>query len=225
MNMKENSKKSFFIGTVLIFTFAVWMILIQCVDVQNVGVNSTKIGFASINTWFHKLTGVHLMIYTITDWLGIVPILICMLFGIAGLMQLLKKKRLLLVDVDILILGVYYIVVIIAYLVFDTFPINYRPLLIDGHMEASYPSSTTLLVLCVMPTLKFQTDRRSKNTMLRYCINVFVALFSAFMVIARLIAGVHWFTDIIGAVLFSMGLFMLYRSSVDFADQKKYKQT
>lgn len=116
-----------------------WTILIQYVDVQNVGVNSTKIGFASFNTWVHELTGVHLMIYTVTDWLGLVPILICPLFGIVGLMQLVKRKRIILVDADILLLEAYYSIVIIAYLMFETIPINYRLILIDGHMEASYP--------------------------------------------------------------------------------------
>lgn len=54
---------------------------------------------------------------------------------------------------------IYYAVVIFAYLVFEMIPINYRPVLIDGGMEVSYPSSTTLLVLCVMPTLVEQAAR------------------------------------------------------------------
>lgn len=39
-------------------------------------------------------------------------------------------------------------------------PVNYRPVLIEGRLEASYPSSTTLLVVSVMPTLMFQAYRR-----------------------------------------------------------------
>ena len=38
--------------------------------------------------------------------------------------------------------------------------------------------------------------------------------FSAFMVIGRLIAGVHWFTDIVGAVLLSAGLYCIYKAAV-----------
>ena len=115
-------------------------------------------------------------------------------------------------DRDIILLGVYYILVILGYLIFEMIPINYRPILIDGAMEASYPSSTTLLVLSVMPTLLFQVGRRSKRPIIRRIAALFVILFSAFMVIGRLTAGVHWLTDIIGAVLLSAVLYLLYRS-------------
>jgi undecaprenyl-diphosphatase len=119
---------------------------------------------------------------------------------------------------DILLLGGYYILVILGYLIFEMIPINYRPILIDGAMEASYPSSTTLLVLSVMPTLLFQVNRRAKNQTSRRMTAVFVILFSAFMVIGRLVAGVHWLTDIVGSVLLSAGLYCLYRITVTAMD-------
>ena len=216
----KNEKNEFTAGILLLLAFVVWTVLIQTVDVQPVGVNGTTIGLASINTWFHKLTGVHMLVYTITDWLGLVPIFICLLFGIWGLVQLIKRRSLFKVDKDIILLGVYYVIVIFAYLIFEMIPINYRPILIDGLMEASYPSSTTLLVLSVMPTLKYQIDRRSSHSVLKTVITIFVISFSLFMVIGRLLAGVHWCTDIIGSVLLSMGLFKLYQFSVFFTDQK-----
>lgn len=117
-------------------------------------------------------------------------------------------------DLDILLLGVYYVLVIFAYLLFEMVPLNYRPVLIEGILEASYPSSTTLLVLSVMPTLHFQAERRLKNSALRRCIRVLTVLFSAFMVVGRLLSGVHWLTDIVGAILLSGGLFLLYKASV-----------
>ena len=115
-------------------------------------------------------------------------------------------------DRDILLLGAYYILVILGYLIFEMIPINYRPILINGAKEASYPSSTTLLVLSVMPTLQFQISRRAKSPTVRRITLAFVLLFSAFMVIGRLVAGVHWLTDIIGSVLLSAGLYRLYRT-------------
>ena len=217
--MKE--KRNLLAGVGLIGAFALWTVLIQWVDVQAVGQNGTRIGFADYNVCFHQLTGVHMTLYTITDWLGLVPIFICLCFGVMGLVQLIKRRDLLRVDSDILLLGVYYVMVIACYLIFEMIPINYRPVLIEGRQEGSYPSSTTLLVLSVMPTLMFQANRRVSNAMIRKAVAVFVIAFSAFMVIGRLISGVHWATDIIGSVLLSSGLYMQYRSAVLYSDKAK----
>ena len=212
--MKEKGKKLLWIGSICIAVFLIWTLLIQAVDVQTLGVNGTNIGFATINCWFHRLTGVHMVIYTITDWLGLVPIFICMVFAGIGCIQLLKRRSLLKVDYDIIFLGVYYILVIFGYLFFEIIPINYRPILIEGIMEASYPSSTTLLVLCVMPTLVEQVNRRVKEGMVKKIVNVLVILFSVFMVLGRLISGVHWLTDIAGSIMLSVGLFCIYKAAV-----------
>ena len=217
--MKE--KRKLLMGVGLIGAFALWTVLIRWVDVQAVGQNGTKIGFADFNVWFHQLTGVHMTLYTITDWLGLVPIFICLCFGVLGLVQLIKRRSLLRVDPDILLLGIYYVLVIACYLIFEMIPVNYRPVLIEGRLEASYPSSTTLLVLSVMPTLWFQANRRVSNAMIRKAVAVFVVTFSVFMVIGRLVSGVHWATDIIGSVLLSAGLYMLYRSAVLYSDKAK----
>ena len=212
--MNRRAQKGFMPGGALLLAFVVWTVLIQTVDVRPVGVNGTNIGFAAVNTWFHRLTGVHMGLYTVTDWLGLVPIAVCIGFGLLGLVQWVRRKRITKVDRDILLLGGYYILVIMGYLIFEMIPINYRPILIDGAMEASYPSSTTLLVLSVMPTLLFQVNRRAKRQTVRRMTAAFGILFSAFMVIGRLVAGVHWLTDIVGSVLLSAGLYSLYRATV-----------
>ena len=217
--MKKNGINTLITGVLMLILFAVWTVLIQTVDVQAVGQNGTDIGFASLNTWFHKMTGVHMWVYTVTDWLGLVPIFICMIFGVVGLVQLIKRRSLLKVDKDIILLGIYYILVIFGYLIFEMIPINYRPILIEGRMEASYPSSTTLLVMSVMPTLAFQVHRRIRNTKVKYGIYAFTVLFTAFMVVGRTVAGVHWLTDIAGSVLLSSGLYLIYHGAVRLTDK------
>ena len=219
--MKQNKKKHLWTGIWFLLAFLLWTALIRSVDIQAAGPNGTKVGFAAFNLWFHHLTGVHMSVYTITDWLGLVPIAVCLGFGVVGVFQLIRRKSLIRVDPDILLLGLYYVLVILAYLIFEMIPINYRPILIGGALEASYPSSTTLLVLSVMPTLKLQIDRRTDKPLVRNVTGLFVIAFSAFMVIGGLIAGVHWATDIIGAVFLSAGLFLLYRYAVDAADRRR----
>ena len=214
--MKENCKKGIMTGVLLLLVFAMWTVLVQIVDVQPAGCYEPQknVGFAGINTWFHGLTGYSEILYKITDWLGLVPIAVCGCFGILGLVQLIRRKSLMKVDRDILLLGIYYIIVIAAYLAFEMITINYRPVLVDGleKPESSYPSSTTLLVLSVMPTLVFQVKRRMADTPARKAIIAAAVLFTAFMLIGRLVAGVHWLTDIIGSVILSAGLFIIYHS-------------
>ena len=214
--MKENCKKGIMAGVLLLLVFALWTVLVQIVDVQPAGCYEPQknVGFAGINTWFHGLTGYSEILYKITDWLGLVPIAVCGCFGILGLVQLIRRKSLMKVDRDILLLGIYYIIVIAAYLAFEMITINYRPVLVDGleKPESSYPSSTTLLVLSVMPTLVFQVKRRMADTPARKAIIAAAVLFTAFMLIGRLVAGVHWLTDIIGSVILSAGLFIIYHS-------------
>lgn len=218
--MKKSGKQVLLFGGILIVAFAVWTALIQMVDVQPLGQNGTNIGFASFNCWFHGLTGVNMTIYTITDWMGLIPLVVCLIFAGIGVVQLIMRRSLFKVDPDIIILGVYYVVVILAYLIFEMISINYRPILINGVMEASYPSSTTLLVLCVMPTLIEQIQRRRSSIAVKRIVTILAIAFSAFMVIGRLISGVHWVTDIMGGVLLSAGLFTVYKAVVMLSIKK-----
>jgi undecaprenyl-diphosphatase len=110
------------------------------------------------------------------------------------------------------VLGAFYIAVIVAYIFFEMVVINYRPVLINGYLEASYPSSTTMLVACVMPTAIMQLNSRIKNKTIKKCVICIISAFIAFMVIGRLVSGVHWFSDIIGGILLSAGLVTAYKT-------------
>lgn len=208
-------------GIFCLAAFVIWTILVCTVDVQSIGPNGTAVGFASLNGSFHRMTGVNMAIYDLTDWLGLVPILVCAIFAGVGLCQWIRRRNITKVDCDILLLGIYYAVVIGCYLVFEMVPVNYRPVLIEGRLEASYPSSTTLLVLSVMPTLWFQAKRRVNKAVIREFIRVFTIVFSGGMAAGRLLSGVHWFTDIVGAVLLSAGLYYSYETIVEAVCEKK----
>ena len=208
--MKKRNLRNIGVTIGLFASFILWTVAITILDVQAIGPNGSSVGFATFNGLFHKLTGVHMEIYTITDWLGLIPLCFALGFVILGLVQLIQRKSFLKVDYSILVLGGFYILVIASYLFFEKFVINYRPVLIEGNLEASYPSSTTLLVLCIMPTAMMQLNTRIRNNTTKKVILSLLAIFTAFMVIGRLISGVHGFTDIIGGVLLSTGLVMLY---------------
>ena len=206
------NKKILITGITMICAFIIWTFLVKTVDVKAIGPEDSYVGFASLNGFFHELTGVNFDLYILTDWLGLVPVCFMSGFAILGFIQLIKRKNLFKVDKDILILGGFYIVMAAVYLFFETFIINYRPVLIEGILEASYPSSTTLLVTCVMPSSAILLNRKIKNSGSRKTAVFLISIFTVFMVIARLVSGVHWVTDIIGGLILSTGLVFSYYS-------------
>ena len=206
----KRSYRKLWIALGFLAAFALWTIAVKMIDLSPIGPRDSVVGFAALNGWFHRLTGVHMVLYVITDWLGLVPVAFGFGFAVLGLVQWIKRKNILKVDRSILVLGGFYILVMAVYLFFEEFVVNYRPILINDFLEASYPSSTTMLALCVMPTAMIQLGQRIKNRAFRRCVLLLIAGFTAFMVIARLISGVHWLTDIVGGALISAGLVMLY---------------
>ena len=208
----RKEKREFFLAVLLFVAFAVWTVLVSLVDVRGIGPNCSRVGFATLNGKIHGAMGVNMALYTVTDWLGLVPVFVMLGFAVLGLLQWIKRKNILRVDFDILLLGAFYIVVFGFYVLFEYFAINYRPVLIDGYLEASYPSSTTMLVTCVMPTAAMQLDARIKNRAVKSCALTLCYAFSAFMIIGRFISGVHWLSDIIGGLLLSASLVTAYHS-------------
>ena len=214
--MERKTKTQFIFGTLLLALFIVFTISLTFVDMKPIGPQNSYVAYANINQAVHELFGVNMTLYNITDWAGVVAIFVALGFAILGLVQWIKRKNILKVDSSILVLGVFYILVFGAYVFFEFIVINRRPILINGILEASYPSSTTMLAMCVLPTAMMQFYRLIKNYKIRNTVNVLCGLFTAFMVIGRLVCGVHWFTDILGGLIFSIAMILLYCSANNF---------
>lgn len=214
--MKKVKQKDLFGSICMLAAFLLWTVSVRLIDVQAIGPKGSTVGFAAVNEYIHDLTGVHMLLYTVTDWLSLVPLGFVIGFAVMGLIQWVKRKHILNVDHSVLSLGGFYILVMAVYLLFEVVVINYRPVLIDGHLEASYPSSTTMLVVCVMSTSAIQINARIKNNAVKRIVSVAITVFVLFMVTGRLVSGVHWFSDIVGGVLLSLGLVLLYRFVANF---------
>ena len=207
-------KRGFLTSGCFLLAFVVWTSLLFFVDVQPIGVCGSSVGFATLNSFVHGLTGTNMLLYIITDWLGLVPIAVAFFFGVLGLIQWIRRKSFRRVDRDILLLGGFYVLVMAVYLLFEFVVINYRPVLINGYPEVSYPSSTTMLVTCVMPTTLMQWNVRVRCRLLRRIGACVILLFAAFMVAGRALSGVHWISDIVGGALFSVSAVLLYKSAI-----------
>ena len=210
MNKK---KRKIFISTILILLAVVFTILVKVVDVKLVGVNETSIGVAYINQFVFKTVGVNMIWYHITDWLGLVPVFMAIAYALIGLIQLIKRKSLFKVDKEIMILGLFYIVVISLYIFFEKVIVNYRPILMNGFLEASYPSSHTLMTICLCGS-SIIVNKKLFNNKITKPMNILSLVIILITVIGRLISGVHWFTDIVGGIFISIALLMTLYSVI-----------
>ena len=210
----NNKKRNFFISTILILLAVVFTIFVKVVDVKPIGVNESSIGVASFNQVVFKTIGVNMIWYHITDWLGLVPIFIAMIYAFIGFIQLIKRKNIFKVDKEIIILGLFYIVVISLYIFFEKFIVNYRPILMNGFLEASYPSSHTLMTICLCGS-SIIVNRKFYNNKIAKFVNILSLVIVLITVIGRLLSGVHWFTDIIGGIFIGGALLMTLYSVLD----------
>ena len=209
----SKNKRNFLVSTILILLAIAFTLSVKLVDVQAVGPNESEIGFATVNQFVFNATGVNMIWYHITDWLGLVPIGFALAYAIIGAFQLIKRKSLFKVDKEIIALGIFYIVVIAVYLFFESYVINYRPVLMYGFLEASYPSSHTLMVVCIC-TSSIMVNKVLFDNKFTHGMNVLSIAIIAVTVLGRLISGVHWFTDILGGLIISSALLMPYYSVI-----------
>ena len=190
--------------------------LVRLADVAPIGAQGTSIGLSHLNQFVFDLFGVNMLWYNITDWLGVAAVLTGFVFAVTGLVQLIKRRSLLKVDREILSLGGLYIVVIGLYLFFENVIINYRPIIMPDNTspEASFPSSHTMLVCVIMGSAAMLINRYIRNKPLNRILRAVCYVIIGVTVVGRLIAGVHWFTDILGGILISVTLLSLYEEVI-----------
>ena len=192
--------------------------LVRLVDAAPIGAQGTSIGLSHLNQFVFDLFGVNMLWYNITDWLGVAAVLTGFVFAVTGLVQLIKRRSLLKVDREILSLGGLYIVVIGLYLFFENVIINYRPIIMPDNTspEASFPSSHTMLVCVIMGSAAMLINRYIRNKPLNRILRAVCYVIIGVTVVGRLIAGVHWFTDILGGILISVTLLSLYEEVISY---------
>ena len=215
--MKKETKTNMILTALLFVVFIVFTLLVKTVDVAAIGPEGSKVGFSSLNGFIHNALGVHEFWYTLTKLFGVVAILIAAFFGVIGAMQLIKGKSLKAVEWDIYALGITYVATIAFYALFEKLIINYRPVIKDAEegLEASYPSSHTMLIIVVLGTAIVEIAARIKDEKIARIVKIVLTVIIAVTVIGRLICGVHWFTDIIGGMILGAALISLYMTLKD----------
>lgn len=217
--MKNNNKRNIIISIILSVVACIYTLLVKFVDVKEIGLSNSKVGFATLNRLVFKTFKENTHWYHLTEYLGYVAIAIAIGYVIVGIVQLIKRKSVFKIDKELVALGFFYMGIVLIYALFEKVAINYRPILIDGVLEASYPSSHTMIAICVCVSSIIVNYRLFKNNITRY-INIALTFVMALMIIGRTLSGVHWFTDIVGSLIISSALLMIYYTVIDYSGNK-----
>ena len=206
-----NTNRKLMIASVICFIlFMIYTLLVRNVDVAAVGPMDSEVGFSSLNSAVAAKLPYNELMYDLSEVLGYLAILTVGVFGLFGIMQLFIKKGFSKVDKDLYILCGLYACVLATYIFFEKVIVNYRPVVLEGELEASYPSSHTMLAITFMLAAIQQFSMRLKKDRTRQITMAACAVIGIGVIITRVIAGVHWITDILGAIIISVAWFLLY---------------
>ena len=205
------------IAAVFLILFLLLIVLVKTVDVAAIGPEGTSIGLSGINGAIHEATGVKMIWSKITNYMGYLSILVVACFAVLGLIQLIRRKSLREVDTEIFALAGLYVLMAVCYLLFEFVVINSRPIIMpgDAHVEASFPSSHTMLIFVILGSAVMVLDKYIQNDGVCRILKLVCGILILIAVLGRLISGVHWFTDIIGGVLLSAALLFLFAGFLD----------
>ena len=214
------TKTKIIIGGALILLFAVFIALIRLVDVAAIGPEGSKVGLSTVNRAVHEASGESTSLYKIAEYLGYAALLLCAAFAALGVVQLIKRRSLKKVDLTIYALGALYVVTLALYALFEKVVVNYRPMLIDGELEASFPSSHTVLAIVVFGSAIMIAGMYIKNALACRIVKIVLAAALVLTVFFRLWSGAHWLTDIVGGIIISCALIFIWSGIFDVTMKK-----
>ena len=220
MCMIEKKKKWFKLSIWLLAIAVIYTVLVKYVDVKAIGPNATNVGFATMNKWFNELIGYNAIFYKISKYAGVIPFGFCAYYGLMGLIELIKKKSFKKVDYRYYILACFYVMFVAIYFFFEKMAINFRPVVLEAKIEASYPSTHTLLAICLCGSSLIASKLLIKNKTLRMIFDLAAWVLMLTIVVTRLISGVHWLSDIIGGIVISLAYLSFLKLSLLRMDTK-----
>lgn len=208
-----SKRRKLFLTTAILLVIAIiYTLLVKYYDVASIGPKNSSVGFSGINALVHKTLPFNETWYKFTKYFGLIPVLYGVFYGIQGLMQLIKYKTLKKIDKRLIYLLTFYILMAITFVFFEKVIINYRPVLEDGALEASFPSTHTLIAVCFCASSLLISKYYIKDKKILKIFDIITYVLMIFLVVGRLIAGCHWLTDIMGGIIISTFLVSLFYS-------------
>ena len=212
--MSNSSRTRWTVGIMLCAAALIFTALVCVVDVQPIGPLEGKVGFAGINGPVHEALPYHAGWYQVSKILGYLALVAAAAFAALGCVQLFRERSLKKVDPRFLALAGLYIAVAVLYVLFQKLALNHRPVLLGAEPEPSYPSTHTLLGCCLFISAGMVMGQEPASPLISRLLLLVPCLLAVMTVIARLLSGVHWLTDILGGLLISAALLTLFQAGL-----------
>lgn len=224
--MTQKQMKNIIKTLIWMIACVLFTIFAMTFDKKPIAPDGSPVGFGSINDFFFSIFGAHKVADVISDIFSVLSIAVALFFTILGLIQLIKRKNIFKVDMTVICMGIVYAITIALYILFILCPVNMAPYLEDGEATASFPSSHTMTIVAIFLTAAAWVGRKVKNARSAEIITYVLYGSSAVLVIFRLFSGAHWFTDIVGGVIYAFMLSSLYSTLLSlFCVKKKNPKT
>lgn len=201
-------KRYLIISCASLLLFLLFLIMLYTVDVKNIGAGVTKVGLCFINN--HSFMASNASMWDkISD--------VCMYLGIGvigalfilGVVQLIQRKNILKVDKEILVFGCLVVLMIIIWLFFDkVLIVNNRPILVDGKVECSFPSTHIMITSFALLSGSYYLFKKINKKHLTIIMYVASAIIVTICFLGRVLSGMHFLTDAVCGLL--MGLFLFF---------------
>lgn len=219
--MKKRGYIYLSVSLALLLVFLALTVCLMFIDVRAAGESGAEVGFATINEAVFGALGQDAFALKMSELCGALMIAAVGAFGVTGLVQVIRRKGILRADKELYVMACGLVLLAAAYVCFEIFIVNCRPVLDEGELAASYPSSHTMLAVAVAGMGAAYLHARPKKGVL---LGIFVGLltgFSVCTVACRLLGGVHWLTDIVGGVLLGLVMTFGYLAACAFLKEKE----
>lgn len=219
------SRAPLIVAGVCLALFAVLTASALFIDVAPIGPQGSSVGLSSINGAVFATLGSNDLADKTSDLLLVLSVLVCGAFAALGLTQLARTRSLSGVDPALIRLALAYLTLAVLYVGFEFVTLNYAPVLDEGQLKSSFPSSHTLATVAVFamsPITLRALGANPQTTNPKLCnpatpsiAGAMSAVFILAAVVLRVLSGQHWLTDVIAGVLLALCVTALYAWSVE----------
>lgn len=193
-----------------LFIIFILTILVKTVDIYYNVITKSNIGLYSLNKLFLNNNEFQFL-KIISEIIFIICLLIIVIIGAMLIINYIKTKAINKKQKNFLI---YLFILFIIWVLFDkVLIINYRPIVVDGKIEGSYPSTHIMVITYTLLSLSYLLENKV-NQKMKYILSI---IFILITFSGRVLSLMHWFTDGLCGLLVGLTFYLLFlRSNYGF---------